>query len=121
LVRFPFGEAHAVIAPYAEKLSFQLGVSIRFEHFELTFTKKRHEVVEMYQFMLQFSDFEFVHSAGAFIVTWSPGTGDISPTVFRIAGDTFILELGLSGLLGQLQDDQLVIVRIPHSTSSVQS
>jgi hypothetical protein len=46
-------------------------------------------------------------------VSWSSGTGDIGPALFRVGSKQFALELSRSDKLGPLKANELVISRAP--------
>jgi len=58
-------------------------------------------------------DFRVKSAQGEQTISWSAGTGDIGPTLFRVGSEQYALELKHSDKLGSLNDGELVVSRVP--------
>lgn len=86
---------------------------MQFGNFTLTFTGERRVVTEKFPPGMIFYDFRVTSPAGNQTISWSSGTGDIGPAVFKVGGEQFWLELKRSDKLGKLKDNELVVSRAP--------
>lgn len=96
-------------AAYAEKVRFAEDRPIQFPDFTLTYLGMRHMTSATFARGFDYHDFQIGHAAEAFTVSWSSGTGDIGPTLFKVDGQSYRLELVYADELGGLADDEVVI------------
>ena len=100
-------------ADFATKVVFKQNAAVPFATFELTYLGERRVASEKYPRGFLFHDFR-VHSAqGTQTISWSAGTGDIGPTLFRVGSEGFALELERSDKLGRLKENEMVVSRSP--------
>jgi hypothetical protein len=103
--------AHA--ADLGAKVTYKKETPVQFGNFTLTFVGERHVVPEKYPRGMTFYDFRVTSAAGNQTISWSSGTGDIGPTIFKVGNEQFWLELKRSDKLGKLKDNELVVSRAP--------
>jgi hypothetical protein len=103
----------AFAADFGAKVSYQQNAPIQFDKFTLTYLAQRHVASKEYPQGMVFYDFRVKSAQGEQTVSWSAGTGDIGPALFRVGDAQFALELRLSDKLGRLKDDELVVSRVP--------
>src|SRR5262245_45279540 len=100
-------------ADYGAKVAFKKGVAVTFADFALTYLGERQVKSKEYSRGFTYHDFEVKNGAVAQKISWSSGTGDIGPTMFRGGGKQFGLELSRSDKLGQLKSNELVVTPAP--------
>ncbi|MEZ0258754.1 MAG: hypothetical protein ACAI37_25970 [Chthoniobacter sp.] len=100
-------------ADLSTKVSYKKDTPVQFGHFTLTFTGERRVVTEKFPPGMTFYDFRVTSPAGNQTISWSSGTGDIGPTIFKVGGEQFWLELKRSDKLGKLKESELVVSRAP--------
>ena len=96
-------------ADYDAKSSFKKDAPINFPDFTLTYVGDRHVASDKYPRGFNCRDFRVAAGATTQTVSWSAGTGDIGPAVFRVGAKEFWLELVRSDKLGPLKPDELVV------------
>ena len=99
------------IAPYGEKVHFRQGIVLHFQDFDLTYLGRRHQPSPQYPRGFEIDEFRVTRGKESQVVEWSPGTGDIGPTRFKVSSRAFDLELLISETLGMLKEDELVVTR----------
>jgi len=100
-------------ADFGAKVTYQKDTPMQFGHFTLTFVGERRVVTEKFPPGMTFYNFRVASQAGNQTISWSSGTGDIGPTVFKVGSEQFWLELKRSDKLGKLKDSELVVSRAP--------
>src|SRR4051812_17487709 len=100
-------------ADYATKVSFKKDAPIQFLDFVLTYQGERHVASDRYPRGFDYHDFRVNAGQATQTVSWSSGTGDIGPTLFKVGSKQFALELSRSDKLGPLKPNELVISRAP--------
>jgi hypothetical protein len=103
----------AFAADFGAKVAYRPNTPIQFEKFTLTYLAQRRVSSKEYPRGMVVYDFRVKSAQGEQTVSWSAGTGDIGPALFRVGDEQFALELRLSDKLGRLKDDELVISRVP--------
>jgi hypothetical protein len=103
----------AEAAEYGAKVGFKKGGAVKFPDFELTYIGERHVASDRFPRGFIFHDFKVAAPPGPQTVSWSSGTGDIGPALFRVGSKQFALELSQSDKLGPLKANELVITRAP--------
>ena len=103
----------AFAADFGAKVAYRENVPVQFDKFTLTSIGQRRVVAKQYPRGMVVYDFRVKSAQGEQTVSWSAGTGDIGPTLFRVGAEQFALELKLSDKLGRLKDDELVVSRVP--------
>ncbi len=107
------GASSARAADYAARVRFRKAAPISFPDFVLTYLGERRVASERFPRGFLFHDFHVAGAAGPQTVSWSSGTGDIGPALFRVGSKQFALELSRSDKLGVLKPNELVISRAP--------
>jgi len=82
---------------------------IRFPDFTLQYVGERRVTSTQYPRGFLYRDFIVATGSERITLSWTSGTGDIGPTLFRVSGKEFGLELVHSDLLGWLKPNELVI------------
>ena len=67
---------------------------------------------EEYPCSIRYYDFKVSQGSQAQLISWTAGTGDIGPTLFELDGKRYALELAMSGELGVLEENELVLWRV---------
>lgn len=95
---------------YGEKVQYTQGESLMFPDFKVSFVGERKvEVPQHVNGFFQYYDFEVFSNSETITISWSSGTGDIAPTIFKFQGKDFLLEKGTSDILGNLKENEIVI------------
>jgi hypothetical protein len=100
-------------AEYGTKVALQKDRPVAFPDFVLTYLGERRVASERFPRGFVFRDFRVAGAVGTQTVSWSAGTGDIGPALFRAGPKSFALELQRSDKLGPLKSDEIVISRAP--------
>jgi len=115
LLGFVLGLFAAACAPesraaeYGTKVAFKKNTPVTFAEFALTYLGERHVQSQVYPRGFTVHDFQVGSGPGTQKISWSSGTGDIGPTIFRVGGKQFGLELSRSDKLGPLKANELVV------------
>ena len=95
---------------YGVKIQYAQGQPLNFPDVTLEFVGKREAPISAdYPQGMTFYDFKVYQGTQAKLISWSAGTGDIGPTLFELAGNSYALELAISTELGSLAEDELVL------------
>lgn len=95
---------------YGEKIRYAQGEPLAFPDVTLEFVGKRETSLSSdYPQGMTFYDFKAFQGSQAKLISWSAGTGDIGPTLFELAGNSYVLELAMSDELGSLAENELVL------------
>ena len=105
--------ASSLAADYGAKVVFKKSVPQAFPDFVLTYLGQRKVASEKLPRGFVYHDFRVAVSSGTQTVSWSSGTGDIGPALFKVGGKNFALELSRSDKLDRLREDEVVISRAP--------
>jgi len=98
---------------YGVKIQYAQGQPLNFPDVTLEFVGKRETPPSSdYPRSMTFYDFKVYQGSQSQLISWSAGTGDIGPTLFELAGNTFALELAMSDELGILDENELVLWRV---------
>ena len=100
-------------ADFGAKVAYKKETPLQFGGFTLTYAGERRVVPEKFPRGMTFYDFRVTSAAGNQTISWSSGTGDIGPTIFKVGSEQFWLELKRSDKLGKLKDNELVVSRAP--------
>lgn len=100
-------------ADYGTKVGFKKGQALQFPDFVLTYVGDRHVASDRYPRGFDYRDFRVVAGKESQTVSWSAGTGDIGPALFKVGAKQFGLELARSDKLGKLSENEVVISRAP--------
>ena len=100
-------------ADYATKVSFKKDSPIQFADFVLTYLGERHVKSDRFPRGFTYQDFRVTAGSEVQTVSWSAGTGDIGPAIFRVGSKQFGLELSRSDKLGPLKSSEVVVSRSP--------
>lgn len=100
-------------ADYGAKITFKKAAPVAFPDFVLTYLGERKVTSEKFPSGFVYHDFRVAAARVTQTVFWSSGTGDIGPTLFKVAGKNFALELSRSEKLGRLREDEVVLSRAP--------
>ena len=100
-------------ADLGARVAYQKDTPVSFAAFTLTYVGERRVVTPKFPPGMTFYDFKLTSPQGTQTISWSSGTGDIGPTIFRVGGEQFGLELKRSDKLGKLKDHELVVTRAP--------
>jgi hypothetical protein len=103
----------AAAAEYGARVGFTKGGAVKFPDFVLTYIGERRVASDRYPRGFLFHDFTVAAPPGSQTVSWSSGTGDIGPKLFRVGPKQFALELSRSDKLGPLKANELVVTRAP--------
>jgi hypothetical protein len=95
------------------KVVFKKDTALNFPDFVLTYLGERHVKSPQYSRGFIYHDFHVTSGPEAQKISWSSGTGDIGPAVFKVGAKQFALELRRSDKLGPLKENELVISRAP--------
>lgn len=98
-------------AAYGAKARFAKGTPLAYPDFTLTYTGSRKVSSPTYPRGFVYHDFTVMHGKLSQTISWSSGTGDIGPTVFRFHGGSFRLEMSRSDKLGRLAENEIVVWR----------
>jgi hypothetical protein len=104
-----------VIAEAADlgvKMVYKKDVAVPFAGFTLTFVGERRVMTEKFPPGMKFYDFKLSSAQGTQTVSWTSGTGDIGPVLFRVGNAQYGLELRRSDKLGKLKDDEMVVTEM---------
>ena len=86
---------------YGVKIQYAQGQPLDFPDVTLEFVGERESPASSdYPRSMTFYDFRVYQGSQAQLISWSAGTGDIGPTFFELAGNSYALELALSDKLG---------------------
>ena len=102
-------EAAKNMAEYGVKTIFEKKKDILFPDFSLAYSGQRRVRSPVFKPGFVFHDFTVKRNSEETKISWSSGTGDISPHPFKVSGKEFYLELQLSEKLGKLKPNELVI------------
>ncbi len=105
--------ADSGLAQYGTKVRFRQDVPVRFPDFALTYLGARRVASNKFPSGFVFHDFRIATAAGPRSISWSSGTGDLSPTFCSAGAKSFTLELRSADGLGALRDDEVVLRRAP--------
>lgn len=95
---------------YGEKIRYAQGEPLTFPDITLEFVGKREAPLSSdFPQGMTFYDFKAYQGSQAKLISWSAGTGDIGPTLFELAGNSYVLELAISDELGSLAENELVL------------
>jgi hypothetical protein len=100
-------------ADLGAKVTYKKDTPLQFATFTLTYIGERRVVTEKFPPGMTFYDFRVTSSHGTQTISWTSGTGDIGPTLFRVGDEQFALELKRSDKLGKLKENELVVSRAP--------
>ena len=108
-----FMAAFARAGDLGVKAAYKKDTPVPLATFRLTYMGQRRVASEKYPRGFLIYDFRVNSAQGTQTISWSSGTGDIAPVLFRVGGEGFTLELQHSDKLGQLKDSELVVSRAP--------
>jgi hypothetical protein len=100
-------------ADLGAKVAYKKDAPVPFANFTVTFIGERRVSTTKFPPGMTFYDFRITSAVGNQTISWSSGTGDIGPTIFRVDGEQFSLELKRSDKLGWLKENELVVSRVP--------
>jgi len=103
-------------ADFGTKVVFKKNAPVAFADFVLTYLGERRVASDRFPVGFLYHDFHVASAAGTQTVSWSSGTGDIGPALFRVGSSKFALELSRSDKLGRLKPNELVISRAPQAS-----
>jgi hypothetical protein len=99
---------------YGLKIRYVVGQPLNFPDLSLEFIGQRKvDTSPEYPRGFTYYDFKVRQGNQEQLVSWSAGTGDIGPTFFEMAGQSYQLELAASDQLGRLAEDELVLWKLP--------
>src|SRR5258708_456840 len=87
-------------ADLGARVAYKKDAPIQFPAFTLTYIGDRRVVPEKFPHGFLYYDFRVTSAHGTQTVSWTSGTGDIGPVLFRVDGEEFALELRISDKLG---------------------
>jgi hypothetical protein len=96
---------------YGETIPYQDQKPIPFPDFSLTYRGARHQTIAVYPRGFTYDDFDLQKGNHHQVISWTPGTGDIGPVQFEVEGQRYLLEIGVSEILGRLNNGKLVVWR----------
>jgi len=108
-----FANSPARGADFGAKIAYRQNTPVQFDNFTLTWVAERRVVTKQYPRGMVVYDFRVKSAQGEQTISWSAGTGDIGPTLFRVGSEQYALELKHSDKLGSLNDGELVVSRVP--------
>jgi hypothetical protein len=108
-----FGGAMAQAADLGTKVFYKKDTPVQFGAFSLTFVGERRVALEKYPRGFLYYDFRVTSPHGTQTISWSSGTGEIAPLLFKVGNEGFELELQRSDKLGKLKENELVVSRAP--------
>lgn len=95
---------------YGAKVRYAQGQALAFPDLTLEFMGEREvDTSPQYPRGFIYYDFKVRQGDQEQTISWSAGTGDIGPTSFEVAGQSYLLELAMSDKLGPLAEDELVL------------
>ena len=94
---------------YGEKIKFLDKKQIRLPDFSITFQDERRAKSPVYPRGFLFYDFDLTKGKTHKVISWTSGTGDISPVAFEFEEKKFILEMGISDLVKFLNHGELIV------------
>lgn len=97
-------------AAYGSRIAYAPGQPVDFPDFTLEFVGTRRVTTPQYPRGFLYYDFTVTSGDEQQTVAWSSGTGDIGPQPFQVGDKDFLLELVFSESLGQLGENELVII-----------
>jgi len=100
-------------ADFGTKVAFKQDAAVSFSTFTVTYLGERRVASDKYPRGFVLYDFRITSAHGTQTISWSAGTGDIGPALFRVGGDGFALELVRSDKLGRLEKNEMVVSRAP--------
>lgn len=103
----------ACAADLGAKVAYKKDTPIQFPAFTLTYVGDRRVAPEKLPRGFLYYDFRVTSARGTQTVSWTSGTGDIGPVLFRVGNEGFTLELQISDKLGKLKENELVVNRAP--------
>ena len=107
----PAPTAKHAVQLYEQKVTFERGKPLQFAAFALQFEGQTHVKVKDYPQGFVYENFTVTANGVTRKIVWSLGTGEIAPTEFSVAGQSYLLELKSSDFLGQLAHNELVVWR----------
>jgi hypothetical protein len=101
---------------YGEIVTFKINETIKFPDFKLTFTGERKETSKFPNgntITFTYYDFKINNTSYQKTISWTAGTGDITPLNFDYSGIKYTLELKYrEETKTKLDDDELVINKL---------
>jgi hypothetical protein len=94
---------------YGEKIKFLDKKQIRLPDFSITLQGERRVISPVYPRGILFYDFNLQKGKTHKVISWTSGTGDISPVAFEFEGKKYIFEMGISNLIKPLNHGELVV------------
>lgn len=94
---------------YGEKVKYSKDQELEFPDFTLRFIGERTEHAPQISRSFRYYDFEVFTDSERKTVSWSAGTGDIGPILFRFNNTDFFLEMQSSDILGRLSENEIVV------------
>jgi len=98
-------------ARYGARVAYAQGQPLVFPDFTLEFNGMRQVTPPKAPRSFLYYDFTVSSGDGQQTVSWSSGTGEISPHEFKVGDKTFLLELVYSERFGWLDEHELVVER----------
>lgn len=99
------------VQPYGQKVRYAKGKPLQFADFALRFDGETHVKVKDYPNGFNYENFTATANGKAQKIVWSMGIGEIAPAGFSVAGQDYLLELRMSYISGQLDEDQFIVWR----------
>lgn len=100
-------------ADFGAKVSYKKDAPVPFGGFSLTFVGERRVALEKYPRGFLYYDFRVTSPQGTQTISWTSGTGEIGPLLFKVGNEGFQLELRHSDKLGKLKENEMVVSRAP--------
>jgi hypothetical protein len=95
---------------YGKKVLFLLNEPVAFPDFTLCYVGDHiKEYPGHIPNKWHYFDFEISNNSSKRTISWSPGTGDISPTYFSWHSCEYVFEIFRSDILGKLKKNEIVI------------
>lgn len=94
---------------YGEKIGLLENKRIHLPDFSITFMGERQITSATYSPGFLFFDYEIQKGKIRKVISWSSGTGDISPTLFEIDNKKFVLEMGISDIIKFLKRGEYIV------------
>ena len=96
---------------YGQKVRFSKGKPLEFADFALTFQGQTHVKLKQYPPGFYYENFSVTANGKSQKIKWSMGTGELAPASFSVANQDYLLELKSSDILGNLQENELIVWR----------
>ena len=96
---------------YGRKVRYTKGQLLDFADFALRFDGQTHIKVKEYPRGFVYENFTATAKGKSQKIKWSMGTGELAPAGFSIADEDYLLELKSSDILGNLQENELIVWR----------